>query len=220
MAKPSPEQDLAAIVLAGSFNPGIFHPQWLAAQQFVTPAEAEASKLNLVLPDLASFEIAGWLQVDVTVDRFEARADMARAPDLRDVASTIFQALQHTPVRAVSIYRAVHVPLASEEGRNRFLRTLVPHLPWTTGLDAPRAHKLHVAGARTPAGARRAVIIEPSNTIKDRGLFVGAEDEFRTKAEIGGAIEAVDWLKREFDGALAGLGDLVNAVLDGVTDDG
>lgn len=56
MTERIPEISAGSIVMVGSFNPSIFHPQWFARQGLLSPAEADAAELKVQVPQICQFE--------------------------------------------------------------------------------------------------------------------------------------------------------------------
>ena len=50
-------EEINAIVLVGSFNPGMYHPLWFARENLISNEEAETASIKLLIGDLASFEL-------------------------------------------------------------------------------------------------------------------------------------------------------------------
>src|SRR5262245_11978654 len=103
------------IVLRGNFNPTMFHPSWLAANGLISNKEAEAAKVEIVALPIANFQTE-WLQVTVTQDRFlMATSQEPFYEPLRDLVISIFNILNHIPLKVMGINRNFHYELESEE---------------------------------------------------------------------------------------------------------
>lgn len=63
------ERQRTSIVALGSFNPAIFHPVWFARHELIREAEADASKVQVVSPEVTVVE-AEWFSLQVTTERF------------------------------------------------------------------------------------------------------------------------------------------------------
>src|SRR5438067_1325316 len=112
----TPEFSGVSVVCAGSFNPAILQPQWLADKELV-PAEAaeHARERLLVTPQLAAFT-ADWLSVQVTTDQAAfATVEDGRDFDLRDFARSVWELLPETPIDAVGINSDAHFRAESED---------------------------------------------------------------------------------------------------------
>src|SRR5580700_4118396 len=65
----TPEAEGASIVMIGSFNPAIFQPRWLGAQQLIRAEEAEDAKITIIQAQVADFSTE-WFQLQVLQQRF------------------------------------------------------------------------------------------------------------------------------------------------------
>jgi hypothetical protein len=110
---PTPELSGVTIVGAGSFNPAIVHPLWLAEKKLIPDNLAEhavkgGDRPMIVSPQLSSF-VADWLSVQVTQQQAVlATVDQGREVDLRDLARGFFELLPETPVDALGINADSH----------------------------------------------------------------------------------------------------------------
>ena len=114
MTKP-PEYEAAIMVMVGAFNPTIFQPRWLGAQQLIRPEEAEHAKIVTIQPEVADFSTE-WFQMQVLQNRFTLNTtDPGHYSALRDLAIAICTLLPHTPVSAIGINRAFHFQMPSNK---------------------------------------------------------------------------------------------------------
>jgi hypothetical protein len=120
----------SSIVLVGSFNPAIFQPSWFARQNLITTAEAEASDVKIIHPEICHFETEAFV-VHVTKQRFMA----STKPNthwvlLRDLVLGTFYILEHTPVTALGMNRQMHFRVADEAAWHRLGDRLAPKEAW------------------------------------------------------------------------------------------
>jgi hypothetical protein len=167
-----------SIVLRGAFNPAIFHPSWLAAQDLIRSQEAEEAEIGIVHPQVAQFE-SGWLRMNVTTDRFQV--DTSQEPfyePLRDLVIGICQIMVHTPLRVVGINRDFHYGLASEDTWHAVGHRLVPKQDWEEVLSSPGMRTLTVEGQR-PDGLQGyiRVRVEPSTRVLS-GVYTQVNDHY------------------------------------------
>ena len=102
-------------VLVGSFNPAIFHPQWLARHGLVSEAEAEAANIEIVRPELSVFTV-GLLRMVVEQVRLRVETTTAEASGpVRDLIIGAMHLLEQTPVSQMGINRAMHFKMPTEE---------------------------------------------------------------------------------------------------------
>lgn len=124
-------QDTLSIVVVGSFNPGIFHPQWFLRHELVAEPDMDDSMLELkvVHPEVAQFKT--WFSIEVTHTRFMvSTSDLARAEDLRDLVCNIFNILSENPVTAIGINSTYAVACDTEEAWHKLGHTLAPKDIW------------------------------------------------------------------------------------------
>lgn len=212
MPPPACEIDTIAIVLLGSFNPAIFQPRWLGRQNLVAEGEAEEATVEVIHPDRASFEIGSWLKVQVFHDRFEASTSAARALPLRDFVVGLFETLEHTPVNVVGLNRLMHFRMESQKARDAIGYHLAPPTAWPTKLHDSKMVTVRMQAQR-PEGALT-ITVEPSFTIRDVGVFVGANEQFSVPIpERDGAVRALELLQTHFDASVHSARELAEEIV-------
>jgi hypothetical protein len=139
MALPKLEINAHTIVLLGSFNPGIFHPQWFARQGLLPDGEVDSSTLQVVHPQASQFETERFF-IQVTLDRFQAMTKPNTPGDvLRDLVLGAFTVLEHTPMKALGMNRQMHFSMGSEEAWHRLGDKLAPKDVLERGVTSPPA---------------------------------------------------------------------------------
>jgi hypothetical protein len=63
------ELEGASIVVLGSFNPRIFQPLWLSANNLIRPEEADAAKIEIIHREISIFSTE-WFNLQVTDGSF------------------------------------------------------------------------------------------------------------------------------------------------------
>ena len=130
MMRIEPEISSVSIVLVGSFNPPIFHPEWFASHRLISDREREAAEVEIIHREIALFRME-WLSVRVEPQSFVAETQEAPFIRLADfVTKTFKEYLNHTPVHMMGINRLVHFSVGDEGVRNRLGQKLAPHEPW------------------------------------------------------------------------------------------
>ncbi len=191
---PGPEVALegAYIVLVGSFNPAIFHPQWFARQNVtISEQEAENASNVIMLPDLTTFHTEH-LTVQVTTDHFQVGTTHVPAYELvRDLAVGAFRVLRHTPIRMLGVNRNVHFNTGTRDLWHAVGHHVAPKEVWAPILENPGTRSLTIEGTR-PDGLRGAIRVklEPSARI-DPGVFLDINDHFETEG--GDQASQGDW---------------------------
>jgi hypothetical protein len=182
MADPPCEIDVASIVFVGKMNPAIFQPSWFGARGLVKMHEAETANVRAITDDYSSFEIAlvrdrevvqERLTVEVTRERCVLNADIANGLVLRDVATQLFRILEHSPISAVGLNRAMHFRLPSEDARDALGYLLAPPATWPAQCRDARMRSLTMLFATEVGGARdSSVRVEPSRSIEPDGVYL------------------------------------------------
>lgn len=139
------------IVLVGSFNPAIFHPQWFARKTLMSDTEADAANLEVCHSDVAKFS-TDWYELEVLQKRMTVKTKhIGRSEELRDFVASTFLVLSETPVEAVgfnkqSIYRA-----NSDKYWHLIGDVLAPKAIWEDALPAAQLgmRSLDIQGVRT-----------------------------------------------------------------------
>jgi hypothetical protein len=164
------------IVLVGAFNPGIFQPSWLGANQLLRPEEVEDATSGkrdyLIARDIATFT-AEWLELQVTEQRFAAQtSDPAHYSPLRDLVLGAFRLLEHTPFTQMGINRLLHYRMPSEADYNEFGHFLAPKKAWEGLIATPGMLTLRIIGPK-PGDERvkYTTKVEPSARIRP-GVFI------------------------------------------------
>ena len=175
MVKRNPDAEGISVVLVGSFNPGIFHPEWFRRQGLLLSAEAEAAKVRFVTPDATEISFVD-MQLDVLPNRFMLRtSDASRADKLHDIALGVLERLNHTPVTACGINNELDFDLGDEAYCHKIGHTLAPKEPvWNNVLPAPGMQSLTIKAVR--AGGFPGfinVLVQPSPRFR-YGLFVSS----------------------------------------------
>lgn len=175
-----PEIQGMSIVLLGDFNPKIFQPAWLAAQELIGTLESEEAEANveIIHPDVTIFNL-DWLKLQVTRERFFAStAQEAYFEALRDLVLGTFTLLRHTPVGAMGINLSMHFRMRTEKEWHAFGERFAPKVPWKGVLEKPGMRRLDMEDVR-PDGLRGyiRVRLEPSRRI-DPGVFFDVNDHY------------------------------------------
>lgn len=111
------EAEEVSIVFIGSFNPAIFHPDWLLRNKLINQDDHEYAikELKVVHKFASGFPIRSGLGLVVDPDRFQLHGDFTDNHKMRDLAINIFRLLEHCPVTAMGVNRLMHFRLASKD---------------------------------------------------------------------------------------------------------
>ncbi len=136
MANPEIQTQEASIVLVGSFNPLIFHPEWFLRNEIVSEVDMEGVQTEIVHPEIARFSFS-WLSVEIVNNRFIARAnDPSQFSILRDFVISTFAILEHTPVKQLGMNLAIKYAVGNEDDWHKIGDTLAPKLIWEKSLPS------------------------------------------------------------------------------------
>ncbi|ORU93413.1 MAG: hypothetical protein A6F72_06780 [Cycloclasticus sp. symbiont of Poecilosclerida sp. N] len=118
------------IVLLGSFNPAIFHPEWFIKNNII--AEWEYTQKDILfVPDVTRVSLPSERYLAVLPDQFSIRATMpSDFLGLRDIVTSTFTLLKETPINQMGLnYTAVFK--LSKDDWVTFGKKLVPTEVWT-----------------------------------------------------------------------------------------
>ncbi|MBU1170505.1 MAG: hypothetical protein KKD44_13160 [Proteobacteria bacterium] len=135
MSKYKKMTEEASIVLVGSFNPAIFHPEWLLRHDLISEDDIDINKIDIVHPDLSKFYF-DWLAIEVIPSKFTARTnDPSKYSPLRDLVVSIFNILEHTPINQLGLNLIMNFSISSEDDWHRIGDTLAPKEIWNASLQ-------------------------------------------------------------------------------------
>lgn len=174
-----PEIEGLSIVLLGSFNPGMYHPQWFARMGLIRDEEAKSAKLDVVHNDITS-EMIGSIKIQVSSDRFTASTTNAGDYEpLRDLVAGTFKILPHTPIRMLGINLDAHFRIASVDAWHSLGHRLAPKELWGTVMNKPGLISLTIEGNRDVKKGYLRVKVEPSLRIKNGvGVYINVNDHY------------------------------------------
>lgn len=206
-----------SIVLIGDFNPKIFQPAWFAAQELIRTKESEESEVQLITPEVTSFKLGDWLELQVTRERFSAStAQEAYFEILRDLVLGTFTLLRHSPVRAVGINYMAHHRLRSEEEMHSYGYSWAPKTNWEGILNNPGMRVLIMQGKRTDGYMGYVQVqSEPSAKVQP-GIFFAINDHFqiaKSDSEQIGCLEAIEILRSKCQESIAGSRTMIEKLL-------
>ena len=182
----SPQFDRLAVVFVGSFNPAIFHPEWLVRQGMIQESDLDNARLDVSSQDISRFEVAG-IGIEVLHERLQLYSqDLSREPFLQDTASTILAKLPHAPIRACGLNTSHHYNLANQSYWHKIGHSLVPKdLIWNDLLVSPGMEALTVKGERQgdyPGYVN--ITVGPSKRF-EFGLFVNSNTHYGVSGDGG-----------------------------------
>jgi len=154
----------ASLVLLGSFNPGIFHPEWLRRVSLATASETTKNP-ELMTAELTIVPVAD-LRVEVQLTRLQITGPAASAARIHELAQGILERLEHVPVSALGMNRHTHYQAPDEATWHAVGHTLVPKALWQELVEDPRTKSVIVQGKRAGGSATNVFItVEPSSQV-------------------------------------------------------
>jgi hypothetical protein len=181
------------IVLVGDLNPSIFQPAWFASQNLIKQSEADGATIGMINAKFVDFA-TGSFHLTVTDNRLELQT--TRVPDyemVRDLVTSTFKVLRHTPLRMLGINWLYHVKLDSDEQLDSFIQQITPRSIWEDCLESPRMVTVTMQG-KTPhrgVNGNLSIRIEPSIRQKP-GIFMQITDHFELSDDKKPVIDAVE----------------------------
>jgi hypothetical protein len=196
--KPTVELNGLEIIVVGTLNPQIFHPEWFARQQLVQQTEADNATIEVVSPDVSSFSV-GWARLQIVREYASFATNQSQHYELlRDLVTGTFKYLRFTPLLKFGINRSAHFKMKDNESWHTLGHALAPKEKWEKVLIKPGLLSLHVQGVR-PDGYKGSVnvAVEPSVRIPG-GVFMRVNDHF--EIEEGGSESSCEKVVRMLNG--------------------
>lgn len=223
MANYSLEINGASIVLAGSFNPAIFQPEWFVRQNLLPPEEGEKAEIKVIVPQVTEFHTERFI-IQVTTDRFAAISKPEANPaPLRDLVVGTFFVLEHTPLKALGLNRDMHFSMASEEMWHRIGDTLVPKEVWKGILAGHVGMRTLQVQAEIPdypdekqTEQRLVVRVEPSMRVK-QGVYIQTNEHCEAPKE-SSAEYLTQRIRSRWEGAYNYAAKIADYLLGSITD--
>jgi len=192
-------REAAALVFVGAFNPAIYQPRWFGRVGVLQEKDADGAVVNAILPDLASFRAADWLDFQATPVHMQLTTDkVENALLLRDAAQNLFRVLEHTPLREAGINRLMHFRYPAASDRMDLGQRLASPKEWPRRLQDPLMLSLTVQAKRPGSDAVLKVTVEPSTLAEIEqpfGVYVQTNEHFVAK----GGEDAMTFVNRVCD---------------------
>lgn len=178
MPKFNAQTENLNVVLVGSFNPAIFHPEWFLRQGIISDADLEKAVVEGVSPEISRCQFSG-MSLEVLQDHLTLQTrDVSRQPILQDVILAILEKLPHTPIRACGLNSAHHYDLGDEAYWHKIGHALAPKNIWNDLLLKPGMESLTIKGSREGEFSGHVnITVQPSKRFKF-GLFIGSNTHY------------------------------------------
>ena len=121
----------ASIVLVGSFNPPIFHPEWLIAKQIVERWDYSDDNSIICTHDLAQISLPDSRTLGVYLNKLILKSPLASNHiAMSDFVASVFSLLAETPLNKLGMNYTSTIRLADDESWESFGRELAPKAAW------------------------------------------------------------------------------------------
>lgn len=189
------EEDHPSIVVVGGFDPRVFLPDWLRAQNLLGANEAETAEIKVIHEKITDWSTE-WLRLQVTEERLllEAKVESS-AEALRDLATGILSLLDQTVTVALGLNRTMHFDVGGEAAWHKVGDALAPKEYWRDHLKRKPGLlvlQLEEQGRADGLPGKQVVIVQPSPTYQ-HGVLFNFNSEIRSEAKPGTAffVEAI-----------------------------
>ena len=172
-SKRMPEAEGLDVVVVGSFNPAIFHPEWFLRQGFIGEEDAKEAKVKVVSSEVSDVQLGGLKLVCIPERLSLGTSNISQAAKLQDMLIQIFTSLSHIPVTACGINHWAHYLAGSTEYWHKIGHTLAPKgLVWDGLLQKSGMQSLTIKSLREgDCPGEINVSIEPTSRYSP-GIFV------------------------------------------------
>lgn len=197
------EAEELSVVVVGSFNPAIFHPDWFLRQKLIADQDATEAKIHMVSTDLTDVQFGG-LKLICLPDRFELRTSrISYAAQIQDLVVHIFTLLPHTPIKACGINPAAHFRVGSMQYWHKIGHTLAPKEQiWKELFEQPGMRSLIIEAPQGGEfGGEFNITVEPSPKYPPCGIVVRSNRHYALPVDMvhAGATELLlRFLKTEW----------------------
>jgi hypothetical protein len=173
------------VVMLGSFNPAIFHPQWFLRQQLIGNEEALDGVVKVVSTEVTEVSFGGLTIVCLHQSLVISTANVAYSTKLFDLIDNMLKLLPHIPMRACGINPSVHYRVQSINYWHKIGHSLAPKdLIWKPLFPEPGMQSLTIKAMRPDKKPGHInITVEPS-TLVNPGLYVKTNTHFDVPIEL------------------------------------
>jgi hypothetical protein len=198
----TPEAEGLDVVLVGSFNPAIFHPDWFLRQGLIGEQDAKEARIQDVSGEITVAQLCG-MRLQCVGDRFNLGTNnVSLAERMQDLILQTFTLLSHTPVIACGINPRVHYSVGSVDYWHKIGHALAPkELVWNELVEQPGMQSLTI---KAPRGGEFSgetnLTVEPSKKFSP-GILVRTNYHYGLPPETahaGAAELALKFIKSEW----------------------
>lgn len=129
MTAPMPEFENCSVVLLGSFNPAIFHPEWFVRQGLIGADAVDPDKIKVVSSDVTECDVGTVKLVCDNTRLIFSAGNMTESDKLQDMVTGTLRILAHVPLLAMGLNQEGVFRAQSEEHWHQIGHTLAPKAP-------------------------------------------------------------------------------------------
>ena len=98
--KRIPAAEGLEVVIIGSFNPAIFHPEWFLRQKLIGEQDAKEAKVEVVSSGVSDIQLGGVKIICIPERLSIGTSNISQEARMQDILVQIFTLLSHVPVTA------------------------------------------------------------------------------------------------------------------------
>tara|TARA_R110002110_G_scaffold414951_1_gene647104 strand:- start:384255 stop:384965 length:711 start_codon:yes stop_codon:yes gene_type:complete len=129
----------ASIVLVGSFNPSIFHPEWFIKKGLVSSDwdyQKDPEGDLLITREVSQIPFPDEIVLTVQQNKFILGSHLAsNFESLKDLVTSTFEILKETPVSLLGMNLVKNIEIPNDEDWFKFGSIIAPKDPWMKLLD-------------------------------------------------------------------------------------
>lgn len=126
------QSDEASIVVLGSFNPRIFHPEWFIRKKLVEEWPYADDKGIVVVSDMAQLDLPDQRNLLVLLNKYQVKSSMAsNYSALKDLVSSTFKILAESPASSMGMNYHSIIRISDFEHWKVLGQKLAPREAWS-----------------------------------------------------------------------------------------
>ena len=214
----TPEAEGLDVVVVGSFNPAIFHPEWFLRQNLIGDQDAKDATIKVVSGQVTEVRLCG-LKLLCIAERFSlGTSNVSQAARIQDLLLGIFSVLPHTPIAACGINPLAHYRVDNAAYWHKIGHTLAPkELVWNELFQQPGMQSLTIKSPREGDFAGEVnITVEPSAKYSP-GILVRSNYHYGlppSSIHAGGAELLLNFLRTEWNPACEMVQRVANMIFD------
>lgn len=219
----TPESEGLDVVVVGSFNPAIFHPEWFLRHKLIAEPDVNDAGVTVVTSEVADMRLCGLHLLCISERLSIGTANISQAARLQDLLIQMFTLLPHTPVTACGINPSVHYSVSDIGYYHKIGHTLAPkELIWNELVEQPGMQALTIKAPRKgdfPGEIN--ITVEPSAKFSP-GVFVRSNRHYglpSNSVHAGATDLLLDFMRAEWTSACDMARRVANTIFDKIKPD-